>query len=256
MADIRVLPDAAALAAAAAELFAAAARQATLERKLFTVLLSGGSTPRAMHAQLAGGAAGRNIDWERVHCFWGDERCVPPEHPDSNYRMARETLLEPNDVPEENIHRIQGELPPEAAASAYEGELRAFAAAHPAAANLPAPRFDLILLGMGDDGHTASLFPHSAAIHEAQRWVLAVPHTTPPPPLVPRVTVTPVVLNAAVRVVFLVSGKAKADALQKVLEGAYNPDELPSQIVRPSQGQLTWLLDADAAARLTSAAAR
>ena len=250
MADVRVLPDAAALAEAAAELLAASAAEATAARGLFSVILSGGSTPRAMHANLVSGKAGRNIDWERVHFFWGDERCVPHEHPDSNYRMARETLLDPNDVPPENVHRIQGELPPETAASTYEAELREFVAAHPALGGLPAPRFDLILLGMGDDGHTASLFPHSAAIHEARRWVVAVPHTAPPPPVVPRVTLTPIVINAAAQVVFLVSGAAKAERLQKVIEGKRNPDELPSQIVRPTHGQLTWLLDAAAASRL------
>jgi 6-phosphogluconolactonase len=253
MADIRVLPDAAALAEAAAALFAASAAEATAARGLFSVMLSGGGTPRAMHARLVSSKVASRIDWERVYCFWGDERCVPPEHPDSNYRMARETLLDPNDVPPENVHRMHGELPPQTAASSYEAELRSFAAAHPPAGGLPALRFDLILLGMGDDGHTASLFPHSAAIHESQRWVVSVPHTTPPPPLVPRVTVTPVIINAAAHVVFLVSGTAKAERLQNVIAGERNPDELPSQIVRPTHGQLTWLLDADAASRLTSA---
>ena len=252
MADIRVLPDAAALASAAAALFAASAAEATAARGLFSVMLSGGSTPRAMHARLVSSKVASRIDWERVCFFWGDERCLPPEHPDSNYRMARETLLDPNDVPAENVYRIHGELPLETAAASYEAELRSFATAHPPTNGLSAPRFDLILLGMGDDGHTASLFPHSAAIHESQRWVVAVPHTTPPPPLVPRVTVTPVIINAAAHVVFLVSGSAKAERLQKVIAGERNPDELPSQIVSPTHGQLTWLLDADAASRLTA----
>jgi 6-phosphogluconolactonase len=256
LAGIRVLPDAAALAEAAAAFFAASAAEATKARGLFSVLLSGGSTPRAMHARLVSSKVASRIDWERVHFFWGDERCVPPEHPDSNYRMALETLLEPNDVPPENVHRIHAEVAPESAAASYEAELRSFAAAHPPAGGMPAPRFDMILLGMGDDGHTASLFPHSAAIHETQRWVVALAHTTPPPPLVSRVTVTPIVINAAAHIVFLVSGPAKAERVQQVIEGVRNPDELPSQIVRPTHGQLTWLLDADAASRLTSATSR
>jgi 6-phosphogluconolactonase len=250
VADLRVLPDAAGLAQAAAELFAATAADAIAARGLFTVVLSGGSTPRAMHARLSGDGFGGQIDWRRTHFFFGDERCVAPEHADSNYRMARETLLDPIGALPDSVHRIHGEDEPDSAATSYEAELRSFFEAHPSVSGLPTPRFDLIWLGMGDDGHTASLFPHSAAIHETQRWVIAVPHNTPPPPLVPRVTITPVVINAAARVVFLVSGTAKAERLRAVIAGEHNPDELPSQIVRPLHGQLTWLVDTDAAARL------
>jgi 6-phosphogluconolactonase len=247
VAEFRVLPDAAGLAQAAAELFAAMAAEAIAVRGLVSVMLSGGSTPRAMNARFVAGGLASQIDVQRTHFFWGDERCVPPDHSDSNYRMARESLLDPIGAPPENVHRIHGEDEPENAAIVYEADLRNFFAAHPPASDLPTPRFDLIWLGMGDDGHTASLFPRSAAVHEALRWVVAVPHTTPPPPLVPRVTVTPVVINAAARVVFLVSGQDKAERLHSVIAGEQNPDLLPSQIVRPAYGRLTWMVDSDAA---------
>ena len=250
LADRRIVVAPEVLAEVAADLIALLIEQAVTRHGRATVVLSGGATPRAVYWRLA---QHHRLPWDKIEIYFGDERAVPPSDPESNYRMARETLLEPNDVPPENVHRIHGELPPETAAASYEAELRSFAAELPPAGGLPAPRFDMILLGMGDDGHTASLFPHSTAIHETQRWVVAVPHATPPPPLVPRVTVTPAVINAAAHVVFLVSGSAKAERLLKVITGDRNPDELPSQIVRPTHGQLTWLLDADAASRLTSA---
>ncbi|MEP7200349.1 MAG: 6-phosphogluconolactonase, partial [Chloroflexota bacterium] len=178
--------------------------------------------------------------WSRVHVFWGDERCVPPDHADSNYRMARETLLDHVAIPAGNAHRIRGEAEPAVAADEYAREL------HAVVGNT-SPRMDLIFLGMGDDGHTASLFPHSPAIHETTRWVVAVAHATPPPPLVARVTITPVVINAARQVAFLVAGAGKAERLRQVLSEPYQPDELPSQIVKPSDGELLWFVDTDAA---------
>ncbi len=238
--------DAAALAEAAADLFARLAAEAIAARGRFNVALSGGSTPRVLHARLSAPDAKRaaRLDWTRVHVFWGDERCVPPDHPDSNYRMARETLLDRVPLPAANVHRIHGELPPERAAAEYERALRAYFG------DGSLPRFDLILLGLGEDGHTASLFPGSAALGEAARWAVAVPHSDPPPPPLPRVSLTLPVLNAAAQVVFLVSGAGKAQRLAQVLR---RPGEsLPAGRVHPTGG-LLWLVDAAAAQDLKEA---
>jgi 6-phosphogluconolactonase len=206
----------------------------------FSLALAGGSTPRALYAHLAEA----RLDWERVHFFWGDERGVPPGHPDSNYRMAQETLLARLPLPPENVHRIPGERPAREAARQYEAELRRFFGAR-------LPRFDLVLLGLGGDGHTGSLFPLSPAVRARRRWAVPVRHTAPPPPLVDRVTLTLPVLNAAAQVVFLVAGADKAGILTEVLEGPFEPERLPAQGVRPAQGGLLWLVDAAAAARLS-----
>lgn len=243
--DIRRFPSPAALARAAADLFTERAAEAIAQRGRFCVALSGGSSPKAMHQLLAS----EKIDWARVHLFWGDERCVPPDHEHSSYRMARETLLDHIAIPAENIHRLRGEVDPERAAQDYEAELRAFAGPSilSEAKSKDAPlRFDLIYLGMGDDGHTASIFPGSSAVRERERWVLAQEHTAPPLPLVTRLTFTPVLLNAAACVAFLVSGAGKAARLAQVLHGPYQPETLPAQIVRPSDGKLLWLVDNDA----------
>jgi len=240
MSEIRTYPDADHLARAAAEHFATLAAEAIAARRQFTVALSGGSTPRAAYALLAA----EEVDWPRVHVFWGDERCVPPDHLDSNYRLAREALLDKVPIPAENIHCIRGEINPEEAAADYERTLRSFFARHP---EEPTPRFDLILLGMGEDGHTASLFPGTAALNEQTRWVVA--HYVDKLRAW-RVTLTPVVINAAAHVTFIVSGAGKAERLREVLTGPYRPDTLPSQIVRPTDGRLLWLTDAAAAGLL------
>lgn len=205
-----------------------AARDSIADHGRFTWALSGGSTPRALYALLAEQDAAQ-IDWSRVHVFWGDERTVPPDHADSNYRMAQEALLSRVSIPAAQIHRIQGELPPEQAADAYESLLRREFGQD--------GRFDLVLLGMGDDGHTASLFPHTKALHERERWVVAneVPQLT-----TWRITLTYPAINAAARVAFLVSGAGKAARLRDVLEGTPNPDALPSQGVQPTNGELIW----------------
>ena len=179
-----------------------------------------------------------------MQVFWGDERWGPPDHPDSNYGMARQTLLSKVDVPDQNVHRMHGALDPAQAALEYETELkRTFRVDHP-----QLPYFDLILLGMGPDGHTASLFPGTAAIHEHRRWVVAHHveklHAD-------RITLTPPVLNSAAHILFLVSGPEKAGALQSVLEGARQVDRYPAQIVLPVDGQTTWLVDQAAAANLS-----
>jgi 6-phosphogluconolactonase len=240
--EIRTHPDAASLARAAAEHFVTLAAEAIAARGRFAVALAGGSTPRATYALLATEEFAARVDWSRVHVFWGDERCVPPDHPDSNYCMVREALLDKIPIPTENVHRIRGELSPDQAAVAYHEKLEAVLGAN--------GRFDLILLGMGADGHTASLFPGTAALHEQARWVVA--HYVDKLSMW-RVTFTPAAINAAAHVTFIVSGAGKAEQLREVLAGPYQPDVLPAQIVRPTDGHLLWLVDEAAAVHLREA---
>jgi 6-phosphogluconolactonase len=241
--DIRTYSTPEAVARAGAELFVTLAAKAIAARGRFCVALSGGSTPRAMYSLLSSGEFNAQVDWERVHIFWSDERCVPPDHADSNYRMAHESWLDHVPIPPDHVHRIHGEDNPEQAAADYEYELRSLF-------GHGVPRFDLVLLGLGDDGHTASIFPGAPAIHEQARWVMPVDHTTPPPPLVSRVTLAPVVLNASAMVVFMVTGVSKAARLAQVLNGLCQPDLQPAQIVQPYNGKLLWLVDRAAAAEL------
>ena len=242
-ADLAVLPSVAALADAAAGRFVAAAGDAISSRGQFIVALSGGSTPRDTYRQLATEALVSRVTWSRVQVLWGDERCVPPDHAESNYRMARETLLDRVPVPAANVHRIHGEDDPATAAGVYEATLRALLRT-PAGA-----RIDLVLLGLGEDGHTASLFPGSAAVHEQTRWVMAARAAAAS---MWRITLTPAVINAAAEVLFLVSGGAKAGILRRVLEGPRRPEELPAQAIAASNGRVRWCVDAAAAADLTS----
>lgn len=203
----------------------------------FAAALSGGNTPRALYAVLAAVPFRERIAWDRVHLFWGDERAVPADHPDSNYRLAYETLLSKVPIPEKNIHRIKTELGPEKAAAAYEDSLRTFFALTGGAW----PRFDLILLGVGEDGHTASLFPGSGAIHEEKRLAVA---TYVEKLKSHRITLTLPVLNHAANVFFLVSGESKAKVVKEILA---SPTKLPAAQVEPADGRLLWLLDAPAA---------
>lgn len=208
------------------------------------VALAGGSTPRGLYQLLIHPPYDSQIDWERIRIFFGDERQVPPEHQDSNFLMAQEALLSHVPIPPEQVFRIEGERPPEEAAMRYENMLRE----QFGVSTGQVPRFDLILLGMGADGHTASLFPGTSAVRESQKLVAA--------PWVEklqthRVTFTPPVLNAAKHVMFLVSGNDKAMALQEVLEGLGDPDRYPAQVVQPKEGQVLWLVDADAASHLS-----
>jgi 6-phosphogluconolactonase len=233
----------------AAAYMADLAVKAIKDRGRFTIALSGGNTPRPVYARLAQAPYAAQIDWPRVHIFFGDERCVPPEDQRSNYSMARAALLDHVPLAAVNIHRIRGEDPPEQAAAEYIGELeRTFGGKSGAA---PKSGFDLILLGMGDNGHTASLFPGLAGVTEQSRWVMAqyVEVMT-----MWRVTMTPPLINAARQVAFLLSGSDKADMLSRVLEGPYQPVVLPSQSIKPVNGELRWLLDAPAAARLSKKA--
>jgi len=240
-AHVEVWPNAPALVTRAAELFAETARQSIAWRDKFTVALSGGTTPRRLYELLAGEIYAPQIPWERAHVFWGDERCVAPSDEESNYRMAHEAMLARVPVPEGQIHRMRGEDEPAEAASAYEKVLLAEFDEHP-------PRFDLILLGMGEDGHTASLFPGTTALGEPQRLVAA--------PYVAklgahRLTMTLPLINAARSVTFLVAGGAKAETLRTVLEGEGETRTLPSQMVEPLEGELVWLVDEAAASGLT-----
>lgn len=233
--EVLVFPEVDDLAEAAADRFAALASAAVAERGRFSVALAGGSTPEPVYARLAEEPLDQEIDWTRVEVFWGDERCVPPDHPDSNYRMARQVLLRHVSVPDENVHRIKGELAPEEAAVAYRLELQKTLSGD--------GRFDLILLGMGADGHTASLFPGTEAVNDRERSVVPV-YVAKADSW--RVTLTLPVINAAREVMFLVVGERKASALAMVRAG----QPLPAAMVRPVHGRLTWLIDRDAAAWL------
>lgn len=239
--NIFVLPDSSQLAQAAAERFIEIGRQAIDSRGRFSVSLSGGSTPRALYSLLAKLPMIEKLDWSRVDFFWGDERCVPPAHPDSDYRMAYESLLRPIESHAPVIYRIQGELEPAVAAQKYSDLLKSYFEP-----DTPFS-FDLLLLGMGDDGRTASLFPGTSPIHETRAWVKS--HFVPKLNAW-RITLTPAILNLSRHVVFLVSGEAKAKTLRRVLEGPFVPDELPSQIIKPAGGELDWYIDQDAARNL------
>ncbi len=243
--EIVALPDRAALAEQAAERFVSIARNAMAVREMFTVALSGGSTPRDLYALLATPKFSTQIQWTYTHVFFGDERAVPPHHPDSNYRMANEALISKIPIPQENVHRILGESKPDDAARVYEQILREFFA--PTLSRVGVPRFDLILLGLGADGHTASLFPHTPALRETARWVIAyfVDETKKN-----RITLTAPVINAAENILFLVAGAEKVQAVRAVLRGDYRPDDFPAQLIQPTQGRVVWLLDREAASAL------
>ncbi|HKH11270.1 MAG TPA: 6-phosphogluconolactonase [Rubrobacter sp.] len=224
------------LAGAAARAFAEKSREAIAARGSFAVALAGGSTPKATYEVLARDHAD-TVDWPSVHVFFGDERPVPPEHEDSNYRMAGEALLD--HVPVGSVHRMRGELPPEEAASSYEEELRVFFGEDP-------PVLDLVMLGIGEDGHTASLFPETSALEVTGRLAVA----NPVPKLgTTRITLTVPVLNAARDVLMLVAGEGKAEALEEILEGEDDPRAYPAKLVQPSGGP-RWLVDRSAARKL------
>lgn len=212
----------------------------------FNVALSGGSTPKSLYQLLADENEDfrRAVDWRKVNFFWGDERCVPPNSDESNYRMVHEHLLKPLDISPSNIHRFKSELDAETAATEYENLLRLIFNTHHGLT----PRFDVIFLGMGADGHTASLFPESVALDETEKLVAA--------PFVEkflkfRLTLTPPIINNAANVIFQVAGADKADVLREVLEGAHDPRRLPAQIVNPRDGKVFWFLDEAAAAQLS-----
>jgi 6-phosphogluconolactonase len=243
--ELVVLPDLAQAAAAAAERFARRCVRVVADRGECAIALAGGDTPRALYARLAFEPLRSRIPWSQVRVFWGDERGVPPQDPRSNFRMAQEALLSRLPIPDHRIHRMPAErADAEAAAEEYAAVLREHL---PAAAD-GWPQLDLVLLGLGEDGHTASLFPGAPVLRETRRLVVAypVPHLG-----MSRMTLTLPVLNHAAEVMFLVSGAQKAQALWAVLEGPRDPDRVPAQGIRPVAGAVVWIVDAAAASRLT-----
>ncbi len=222
----------------AAARHAAEVLRATTTGQDIRIALSGGSTPIRLHELLT---ESDGIDWSKVHVYWGDERMVPPDHEESNFRMAKETLLDRVGIPSVQIHRIRGELDPGEAAEEYERVLKeSFGVAHP-----DVPRFDLVILGVGADGHTASLFPGTSAIEEHERWVAA---TFVPQMQRWRVTLTYPIFNAAKMTLVLVSGENKAEAIRRIFD-PNEPDKPPAGLVQP-EGQMIWLLDEAAAGQL------
>ena len=241
MAEVFVARNAAELADLTAGLFLAASQAAVQANGRFCVALSGGSTPLALYHCLCKPPFVEQIKWGKIHFFWGDERCVAPDHQDSNYNTARKAFLDVVPVQTEQIHRIEGEFGACAAAARYEHDLRTFFG------NVSLPVFDLMFLGLGEDGHTASIFPDSPELIEIRRWTAAVKHAVPPPPLVDRVTLTLPVINAARKVAFLAVGADKAQIIVRILENRNeNGSPLPAQLVQPISGTVTWYVDQEA----------
>ncbi len=238
--QLRVYPTRSATAHAAAAQFVATAEKAINARGRFMVALAGGNTPRDVYRLLASEEYSPMVEWGNVHIFWGDERCVPFNDPENNANMARETLLNHVPVAPNNIYRIQSQLPPEQAAQDYDQTLHRYFSAR----DMKLPRFDLVLLGTGAEGHTASLFPGSPLLNERERWVAAVyvdkMKTW-------RITLTPPALNAASKVIFTIIGEEKAPALRQILSDPKDPNLVPAQIVDPPDGQVLWIVDKAAA---------
>lgn len=233
--EIHVLPTPEQVADEAARRVVNAIDESIEMKDRFSIALAGGSTPKMLYELLAKEPYRSSIDWTKVHVFFGDERCVPPDHADSNYRMAREALLGKVPLPPDNVYRMKGELDPKAAAEEYDQQLREWFADN---------AIDLVLLGMGDDGHTASLFPGTEALGETTRRCVAnhVPKLN-----TWRLTLTAPFINQAWQVMILVTGRNKAERLQEVLEGAPDPQRLPVQMIKPEIGRLVWLMDTAAA---------
>ena len=239
--QVHVFKDTGLAARAVAGRFVELAARSIRARGRFAVALAGGATPRRAYESLASDEFRDAVDWPRVHVFFGDERCVPPDHPESNYRTANEALLARVPVPAQNVRRMRGEGDPEVSARLYEDELRGFFAGE------AWPRFDLVMLGLGDDGHTASLFPHTPALAERTAWVAA---NRVEKLGARRLTLTAPALNQAAHVVFMVAGAGKSAPLAEVLCGARDPSRLPAQMIEPLDGTLEWFVDKAAAAKL------
>jgi 6-phosphogluconolactonase len=244
---VQTFADAEAVSQAAAREFVRCGAAASAARGRFTVTLSGGSTPQRLFQLLADKPYRGQVDWKQVEVFWGDERCVPPDHKDSNYRMAREAMLDRLPIPPGHIHRLEGERADHASAARdYQAVIARLFGVAPGG---EPPPFDLALLGMGPDGHTASLFPETTALNETSQWVVV---NYVPKFATDRLTLTAPILNRAHEVLFLVCGSDKTDRLVEVLEGPFEPARLPSQLIRPAAGQLIWYVDRLAAAKLTT----
>lgn len=237
--QVRTFQDRKALSRAAADLFVSLSRNTIAAQGRFAVALSGGSTPKGLYTLLGTVPYREAVPWPRVHLFWADERCVPQDHPESNYKLAYDAFLSRVSLPSENIHRIRGEEEPGKAARVYEDDLRRFFGGG-------VPVFDLLLLGAGEDGHTASLFPGSPSLHETTRVALPVYLERPKRD---RVTLTLPVLNRAAHVLFLASGRAKAAVVSEILEGG-NVQRYPAGLVQPVNGDVLWLIDREAAVKL------
>jgi 6-phosphogluconolactonase len=237
---IRICDDQEALSYAAAELFAAEAQQAVQARGRFAVALSGGETPRRTYELLAQEPFRDLVPWENTHIFWGDERYVPANDLRSNARMAHQALLDHVPIPQHQVHPMICHGSPQEAAANYEALLRVFFATGP-------PRFDLLLLGLGENGHTASLFPRTSVLKEQQRWVGEVFVAEEG---LHRLTLTAPVINQAARVVFLVSGSGKAHILRRAVAETQDSSDIPARIIKPTDGELLWLVDRDAASLL------
>ncbi len=244
----QVWPTATDLALASARLFATKVEDAAKKRGVARIAISGGSTPQAAFQMLADPTQpfANTIPWDKLQLYWVDERCVPPAHPESNYGVCKNLLLDHVAIPAANVHRMEGELNPEEAASRYESTLRNTMKLEGA----ESPMFDLLLLGMGDDGHTASLFPHTDGLHEMGRLAIAnhVPQKN-----TWRISLTWMVINAAAEVAFDIGGAAKTAIVSEVFTGPRDPERLPSQLIRPTNGRLLLQLDEAAAAKLPSA---
>ncbi|UCE19640.1 MAG: 6-phosphogluconolactonase [Gemmatimonadota bacterium] len=250
MKNVKIFPDLDSLAHAVAEQFLKLAVKAIATHGRCALSLAGGSTPRKIYSLLASEEFVKKIGWQFVHVFWGDERCVPPDHSDSNYRMARETLLDHVPLPKDNIHRIRGEIEPAKAADDYERRLLSFFYPRFRRKEIRTgellPRFDLVLLGIGQDGHTASLFPDNSALDEKERLVTSV---YAPPEITPRwrITMTLPVLNNASSVFFIVTGAHKRETVQAILnDSKTSRKRYPAAMVRPKRGAVWWL-DGDVA---------
>ncbi len=240
MGDIKVFQDVETLTTYAVREFINLSQRAIDARGYFSVALSGGSTPRPVYQTLADPKNQNEIAWSNVHLFWGDERHVPPDHTDSNYRMVKQVLIDKVPVPPDNVYRVAAEMDVRMAAFHYEERLRCFFTGG-------WPRFDLIFLGMGTDGHTASLFPHSAGLNEEYRWFIA---NFAPQEEEWRLTLTKNAINHARQICVLVQGEDKAEMVSEVFTGEKEPYEKPIQFISPSDGQITWLMDQAAASRL------
>jgi 6-phosphogluconolactonase len=239
--EISVFENAEEVARAAASSFVELSRAAIDAQGRFSVALSGGSTPKRAYQLLASDEFKENVDWAKTHVFFGDERCVPPDDADSNYRMADEALLSRVSIPSRNVHRIMGEGDAVANSRLYEDELQIFFD------NAAWPRFDLMLLGMGDDGHTASLFPETEALAEMRAWVVAnwIEKLG-----AYRITLSAPAINRSAHIAFLVTGASKAARLKEIIRGPREPERLPSQLIRAESGTLAWFVDKAAAANL------
>jgi len=241
-ADIHIFKDNDALSHTAAEIFVATAQQAVQARERFLVALSGGSTPSGLYQLLTSEPFRDQVDWKKTFVFWGDERCVPPDNEGSNYFQANEILLEQVPIPRENILRVKGELVPYEASTAYARTLKEFADPE-----FDWPRFDLVLLGMGEDGHTASLFPGSQVDFNSPTLAVTADYQGRP---ANRVTLTPAVFNSARKIIFLVTGPKKATILSYVLGSESTVEQYPVQRIQPTEGQIIWLVDETAASKL------